>query len=250
MSTRKTAKPTTAEETPQQTENAVTLPEPAALLTAAAENALSYLLGHTDGNPYYLAVGNAPEWAPTLGEWVGAHLEGATYSGPHREMTEPGKWNKKNIAGKTPNAEVRTWYAKLHRLQAATRHATGCDAMGWGVADRVAIWQPNRDDLYKVSTAPDPIASAITLATTTTTKTSQSADGLNRDSRQLLDGHVRALLKIARNGGRWGGTVADLAHDFTPEQIMSSVTRLTMDAEDAGKWRAAMAPVLGVEVPK
>lgn len=221
---------------------------PAELIKLAAVEGCRFFRGHTDGNPYYLATGNVPTWGPTFAEMIGRLVEMGGqpfYSGPDRPEDEtPGKWKTKNIAKGEEVAVVRGWYYDFPRIGAPVRHALGCDPMGWELGDAVAVWQPGRDDLYKVSVAVDPEAMARSLATAPAKKQSKAADGLKVEERRALDRDVRAILEKARRNGKWGGALSDLTDDYTPVAILASVRRLTDGDEDSGQWVAAMAAVL------
>lgn len=236
-------KPTSKPETREDTTTVST--DTAALIRAAARNALAYHVGHTGNNKIHLSVGDWNPWAPTLAEYIAAELAGVTlYTGPARKETKPGKWEHTDLRtkGDHSHADARAWYAPLHRLEAAARHAAGCEAMGWDQSDPVAVWQPGRADLYAVSVAEHPIEQARALASGVGSTT--TADGLNYESRRKLDREVRAILAKARKGAKWGGALSDLTDEYTPAAILASVERLTEGDDDSGQWIAAMGNVL------
>lgn len=236
------------------TEKTTPVSAPADLLRTAARLLLDLYVGHTENNAAALAMGNRRMWAPALLEIVGLIAEDSAaqlYTGPTREETAPGKWKGGNLAKNTAGnllyklEEIRDWYAPLHRKDAARLHAAGLKVMGWKDDHPLAWFQPTLSECYKISTAADPVKTATALATDTETKASTSSDdGLTREERTALNAQIRALIKTARKGGKWGGTLAGLKHDYTPEQITASIARVTKDADDADQWRTAMAEVI------
>ncbi|WP_336214449.1 hypothetical protein [Nonomuraea sp. LPB2021202275-12-8] len=228
--------------------------ERAELATAAAATACAFLVGHTDNNPYHLATKNVREWAPTWGEYIGAQLEGrekGLYTGPVREMTEPGEWDPTNVGKGTPAPDVRAWYATLPRLHAMIRHNQGCAAMGEPSESAVMTWQPTREELYEISVSEAPLATARRLATKTMVKTVTSQDGLTNKQRSELDTLMRAVLKKAEKAGdagtTWHALLAAAAEEYgdnAPAAILASVARITKGRADSGKWVAAFGAVL------
>lgn len=211
--------------------------QPAALLRRTVRAALPMTAGHTDNNGVFLASKDRREWVPTMGEWIGAVLEGVVlYTGPDRPrtLTKASEWSKVNTGEDVEKATVRGWYGSLHRLDAAARHAAGCKAMGWKVTDAVARYQPTRDDLAAIDAAADPMAELLKLATTIKSSAPGSADGLTPKQRTELDSMLRPVIKAALKGGnKWGGPVTGLAHDYTQEALLASIQRLTKDNPDA-----------------
>jgi hypothetical protein len=225
-------------------------------MKAAAANALEMLKGHTDNSAYHLATKNAPEWAPSMGEYIGAQVEGTKlYTGPIRPELEgePGKWETTNLLSKTAPADVRAKYATLPRLEAATRHAQGCVAMGLETADPAMVFQPDRSALYEISVSESPIATARRLAGKAAVSISgvATADGLTRKQKSELDTLMRALLKKAEKAGdagtAWHTLLLAAAEEYGDKAavaILASVERITKGRADSGRWIAAFAKVL------
>ncbi|MEV4806802.1 hypothetical protein AB0K18_42980 [Nonomuraea sp. NPDC049421] len=248
---------------PPADETMTDAPVPADLIKAAAANALEMLKGHTDNSAYHLATKNAPEWAPSMGEYIGAQVDGTKlYTGPVRPELEgePGKWETTNLLPKTAPADVRAKYATLPRLEAAARHAQGCAAMGLETSDPAMTFQPDRTALYEISVSESPIATARRLAGKAAVSISgvATADGLTRKQKSELDTLMRAVLKKAEkahNGGTaWHALLLAAAEEYGDKAavaILASVERITKGRADSGKWIAAFAKVLrrGEEKP-
>lgn len=233
--------------TPAAKPAALTEEQRADLMRRATANALAYYVGHTDNSPAHLAHGNRTDWALTLPEIIGLTDAGVIlYTGTTREETEPGKWDKTNVAtrDKVSNETVRTWYAQLHRADAHTHHAHGLSLMGWDAGHPLTRYQPDRADCYKISTAKDPIAMATALKNKPKTTATASGSGLTREEKAALDSLTRPLIKAFRKGAKWGGALSDLTGDYTDEQITASLKRLTKDDKDGPGLIEAMSKIL------
>lgn len=234
--------------------------ERADLMRAAAANGLEMLKGHTDNSPYHLATKNAPEWSPTMAEYIGAQVEGTRlYTGPSRpEGEEPGKWDPTNVLPKVSAADMRKVYGTLSRVDAAVRHSAGCVTMGVELTDPGMTFQPDRTALYEISVSESPMATARRLAAKAAApKASASADGLTRNQRSELDTLMRAVLKKAEKAApgvtQWHALLEAAAEEYganAAAAILASVERITKGRPDSGKWVAAFGAALRKEEPE
>lgn len=220
------------------------------LVRATAVAVLPGKVGHTNNHRQRLAEQYWPVSAPTLGEYIGAFLEGAIFYTGHiraEVADKPGTWEAIDLREKhgDTNETANGWYLKMHRLDAYRLHVIGAKAAGWAENDKAARLQPTKEDLRAIIHAADPKAEALRIASAVkTAKGTNTPDGLNATQRAALLRDLKAALGKLAQGKSVFGALTDIADEYSDVAIMATLAVIAETKPTLAQYASGMAAML------